>query len=135
MSDYYAYSIAESTRGEFVTPKFRTIISISKLTMSEKLTKEISHLSPEDAYIFQFYYTELKQNTINLLPDSVGSLSHLRFLQQESKNNPRLGNIHKFLQYLKRPTFHHKAKRMVELGKRCAELGKWKRSKKNKRIM
>lgn len=94
--------------------------------MSEKLTKQISKLSPEDAYIFQFYYTERKQNTINLLPDNVGSSSHLRFLQEESKNDPRFGNIHIFLQNLKRPTFHNKAKRMVELGKRCAELGKWK---------
>jgi hypothetical protein len=103
--------------------------------MSEKLTKQISDLSPEDAYIFQFYYTELKQNSINLLPDSVGSSSHLKFLQDESKNVPRFGNIHKFLQNLKRQTFYNKAKKMVELGKRCAELGKWKRSKKNKRIM
>jgi hypothetical protein len=95
--------------------------------MSErsKLETRLSQLSPEDAYIFQFYRTELRHHSLDKLPDKIGSVRHLNFLQDHSSSRPEFQNIHRSIKSFKRPTFATKAAKMVNLALACEQNGKF----------
>jgi hypothetical protein len=96
--------------------------------MTAKDTKSIiiaklERLSPEEAFIFQFYYTELTQDTLDIIPSTVGSLLHLNFLRQELSKDPSLQGLAQHLSSRKLQTFHSTANRMVSLAANCKAAG------------
>jgi hypothetical protein len=92
------------------------------MLIEKQIPTLLRSLSPVDAYIFKFYYTESQENTINLIPQQPAF--HLKFLQEQSKIDPDIPTIHKTLIDIKRQTFNSRAKQMVDLAKACANLSK-----------
>jgi hypothetical protein len=95
---------------------------IAKDTKSIIIAK-LERLSSEEAFIFQFYYTELIQGTLDIIPSTVGSLLHLNFLRQELSKDPSLLELAQDLSSRKLQTFHSTAKRMVSLAANCKAAG------------
>jgi hypothetical protein len=92
--------------------------------LTNSIIEKIETLSWIDAYIFQFYYFELKNNTLSLIPGKVGSSLHLNFLKKEAKENPLLADIYKeFEKKVQRLTFHTKATRLMKLAAQAVANG------------
>jgi hypothetical protein len=60
---------------------------------TKSIIAKLERLSLEEAFIFQFYYTELIQDTLDLIPSKVGSTLHLNFLKQELSKDPSLQDL------------------------------------------
>jgi hypothetical protein len=84
---------------------------------------QIKELNLLEAYILQFYYAELKSSAPSLISFKIGSLHHLRFLIESSKNEPELlSSLHQSLLQLSRQSFAYKAGKMVDLAQACSKL-------------
>ena len=92
---------------------------------SQLLETRLSQLTPEEAYIFQFYRTELEHHSLEKLPDKIGSIRRLKFLQEHSSKRPEFQNVNRFINSLKRQTFASKAVKMVNLALACEQNGKF----------
>ena len=96
------------------------MVTISNQT---KLQTKLSRLTLEDAYIFQFYFTELSQKTLHILPAKVGSVLHFDFLKKTAANDPLLAPVYESLLQRKHCTFCWKAKHMVSMADAALKAG------------
>ena len=90
---------------------------------TKSIIAKLERLAPEEAFIFQFYYTELIQDTLDIIPSTVGSLLHVNFLRQELSKDPSLKRLAQQLSSRKLQSFHSTAKRMVLLAAQCKAAG------------
>lgn len=93
------------------------------MEVTKQLREKLERLPAHEAYIFQFYYKELFQETLQLIDVKVGSALHLRFLISESKRDQDLLSIHSQLEKLNFGTFVSQCKRMVVLAKESLKAG------------
>jgi hypothetical protein len=91
--------------------------------ITKKLREKLERLPTHEAYIFQFYYKELFEGTLDLIDVKVGSALHLRFLISESKKDQDLLSIHSQLKKLNFGTFSSQCKRMVVLARESLKAG------------
>eukprot|EP00957_Ditylum_brightwellii_P158171 12039746-Ditylum_brightwellii.AAC.1 len=77
--------------------------------MEEFIIQKLEKLTIVDAYIFNFYLQELKQNTLHLLPKKVGSKFHLDLLKGAASKDPSLANVSRDLDTITPPTFHRRS--------------------------
>jgi hypothetical protein len=90
---------------------------------TKSIITKLERLSLEEAFIFQFYYTELIQDTLDLIPSKVGSTLHLNFLKQELSKDPLLQGLAQQLSSRKPQSFNATAKRMASLAAQCKAAG------------
>jgi hypothetical protein len=104
-----------------------SLTNCQQKAMNAKDTKSIiaklERLSLEEAFIFQFYYAELTQDTLDLIPSKVGSTLHLNFLRQELSKDPSLQGLAQQLSSRKPQSFNASAKRMASLAAQCKAAG------------
>jgi hypothetical protein len=91
---------------------------------TKSIIAKLERLSLEEAFIFQFYYTELIQDTaLDLIPSKVGSTLHLNFLRQELSKDPSFRGLAQQLSSRKLQSFYSTAKRMASLAAQCKAAG------------
>ena len=91
---------------------------------NQELNKKLLQLSNNEleALIFQFYLTQIKRKQFSPLDKSIESKEHLRFLIAFTKTNQGYLLLHQKISSLKRPTFHSKSHKMVNLIESCKQL-------------
>jgi hypothetical protein len=91
------------------------------LSQSEQIQNKLKRLSPEDAFIFLFYYSGAHKSLP--IPFKVGSVYHFNLLKVESAKDPCLAEITEALSTRLFPTFNSKALRMVNLANEVRSAG------------
>lgn len=86
-----------------------------------KLIHQLSALSPVEVFTFVFYNTHRTKGTLDILPDKIGSVSHLNYLKELLAKEKT--EVHKSLKELSRFNFKYLSTKMVNLSHACQNLG------------
>jgi hypothetical protein len=99
--------------------------SIQVMSSQNQIVDQLERLSIIDAYIFQFYFNELKSNSPYLIHSKVGSVLHFNYLKQAATENKYLAtSVLPILDLTKHNAFVGKAKRMVSMAQQAIRHNK-----------